>query len=250
MKARAAVLRAGDQPYTIEEVELRELRSNEVLVRIVGVGMCHTDVLPRIPNFIAPPPIIAGHEGSGVVESVGSAVTRLAVGDHVVLSFDSCAACENCAVGQPAYCDTFMARNLLGRELDGSHTATDTSGNPVGARWFGQSSFATYAIATERNTVKVDSSLPLELFGPLGCGIQTGAGSILCALDVQANSSVVVFGAGAVGMAAIMAAKVAGANTLNRHPAIASVIASMYFEWQLIFGGKLNPTCQAPVAQA
>ena len=214
MKTRAAVLRAADQPYTIEEIELRELRADEVLVRIVGVGMCHTDVLPRAPGFIAPPPIVVGHEGAGVVEAIGDAVTRLAVGDHVVLSFDSCGTCANCAADQPAYCDSFMARNLFGRELDGSNTATDSAGVAVGARWFGQSSFASHAIARERNSVKVDPSLPLELLGPLGCGIQTGAGSILCALDVQPDTSVAVFGAGAVGLAAVMAAKVAGAMTI------------------------------------
>jgi aryl-alcohol dehydrogenase len=208
------VLRAGDQPYSIEELDLRELRANEVLVRIVGVGMCHTDVLPRMPGFIAPPPIVAGHEGAGVVEALGEAVTQLSVGDHVVLSFDSCGTCANCAAGQPAYCDTFMVRNLFGREADGSDTATDASGAAVSARWFGQSSFASHCIATERNAVKVDPSLPLELLGPLGCGIQTGAGSILCALDVQPGSSVAVFGTGAVGLAAVMAAKVAGATTI------------------------------------
>ncbi|MEX0846997.1 MAG: NAD(P)-dependent alcohol dehydrogenase [Ilumatobacteraceae bacterium] len=214
MKTRAAVLRAVDQPYAIEELDLRDLRDHEVLVRIVGVGMCHTDVLPRMPGFIAPPPIVAGHEGSGVIEAVGAGVTRLVVGDHVVLSFDSCGLCANCAMGQPAYCDTFMVRNLFGREADGSDTATDASGAAVGARWFGQSSFASHAIATERNAVKVDPSLPLELLGPLGCGIQTGAGSILCALDVQPGGSVAVFGSGAVGLAAVMAAKVAGATTI------------------------------------
>lgn len=214
MKTRAAVLRAGDQPYSIEEIELRDLRPDEVLVRIVGVGMCHTDVLPRMPGFIAPPPIVPGHEGSGVVEAVGDAVTQLAVGDHVVLSFDSCGTCANCVAGQPAYCDTFMVRNLFGREPDGSQSATDASGEGVSARWFGQSSFAGHCIATERNAVKVDPALPLELLGPLGCGIQTGAGSILCALDVQPGSSVLVFGTGAVGLAAVMAAKVAGATTI------------------------------------
>ena len=212
--ARAAVLRAGDAPYTIENVELRALRGNEVLVRIVGVGMCHTDVLPRTPGFPAAPPLIPGHEGAGVIEQVGPEVTALAVGDHVVLSFDSCGACANCLADQPAYCDQFMLRNLFGRELDGTATATDADGQPVGGRWFGQSSFASHAIATERNAVKVDPSLPLELLGPLGCGIQTGAGSILCAMDVQPGSGVAVFGAGAVGLAAAMAAKVAGASTI------------------------------------
>jgi len=214
MKATAAVLRAPDAPYRLEEVTLRDLRPNEVLVRIVGAGMCHTDVLPRVPDFLAAPPIIQGHEGSGVVEAIGSAVSTIQVGDHVVLSFDSCGACVPCQQGQPAYCDTFLPRNLFGGELDGSTTATDAQGNAVKARWFGQSSFATHCISTERNTVVVDKSLPLELLGPLGCGIQTGAGSILVGLDVQPGTSVAVYGSGAVGLAAVMAAKVAGATTI------------------------------------
>lgn len=214
MEATAAVLRAADGPYAIEPVTLRELRAGEVLVKIAGVGMCHTDVLPRAPGFLAPPPIIPGHEGAGVVEAIGPAVEGIAVGDHVVLSFDSCGQCANCRSGQPAYCDTFMVRNLFGRELDGSSTAVDAAGADVAARWFGQSSFASHAIATARNTVVVDRSLPLELLGPLGCGIQTGAGSILVALDVQPGTSVAVYGAGAVGLAAVMAAKVAGATTI------------------------------------
>jgi len=99
VKARAAVLRHPDQPYVIEDVDLRDLGPHEVLVRIVGVGMCHTDVLPRAPGFVAAPPIVTGHEGAGVVEAVGSDVRALAVGDHVVLSFDSCGACANCVAG-------------------------------------------------------------------------------------------------------------------------------------------------------
>ena len=223
MKTTAAVLRGHDQPYTIESIDLRDLRPHEVLVRIVAAGMCHTDVLPRVPGFIAAPPIVAGHEGAGVVEAIGGDVTRVAVGDHVVLSFDSCGTCANCNAGQPAYCDTFIVRNLFGRELDGTNTATDADGAPVAARWFGQSSFASHAITTERNTVVVDKSLPLEKLGPLGCGIQTGAGSILGALDVQPGTSVAVFGAGAVGLAAVMAAKVAGATTIVAGAAVAAL---------------------------
>src|SRR5262249_32252244 len=135
--------------------------------------------------------------------------------------FDSCGACHACRGGHPAYCDTFLPRNLSGRNLDGTSPAKDASGQPVGARWFGQSSFATHAIATPRNTVVVDRSLPLELFGPLGCGIQTGAGSILIAMSVRAGASIAVFGAGAVGLSAIMAARVAGATTIvaiDLHP--------------------------------
>ncbi len=214
MKTTAAVLRTPDGPYTIEPVTLRDLRADEVLVRVVGVGMCHTDVLPRAAGSFAPPPIICGHEGAGVVEAVGAEVSGIAVGDHVVLSYESCRACPTCRRGQPAYCDTFLARNLLGRELDGTVTARDEQGREIAARWFGQSSFAQHAIATVRNTVVVDRALPLELLGPLGCGVQTGAGSILVALDTQPGSSVAVFGSGAVGLSAVMAATVAGAERI------------------------------------
>ncbi len=224
MKIQAAVLRAGDQPYSIESLELAGPAPGEILVRVVGVGMCHTDMVPRAPDFaaLAPLPIVTGHEGAGVVEAVGAGVAQIAVGDHVVLSFDSCGTCTTCRGGHPAYCDTFLPRNLSGRNLDGSSPATDAAGKPVGARWFGQSSFATYAIATPRNAVVVDRSLPLELLGPLGCGIQTGAGSVLMAMGVRAGSSIAVHGAGAVGLAAVMAARIAGATTIvavDLHPA-------------------------------
>lgn len=210
----AAVLRAPDAPYALDTVHLAGPGPREVLVKVVGAGMCHTDVVPRAGLPMGTPPIITGHEGSGIVEAVGSEVTRLAPGDHVVLSFDSCGTCRNCSFGQPAYCDTFMARNLVGRRLDGTSAVTDVGGEAISAHWFGQSSFATYCLATERNAVKVDSTLPLELLGPLGCGIQTGAGSIARALATGPGDQVVVFGSGAVGTAGIMAAGVMGASTI------------------------------------
>lgn len=214
MQITAAVLRTSDGPYELEPVELAEPREDEVLVRIVGAGMCHTDVLPRGEVTLSPPPIITGHEGSGVVEAVGSAVEGVAVGDHVVLSFDSCGSCEMCRAGAPAHCETFLMRNMLGRRLDFTTGVTDAGGADVASRWFGQSSFATHCLATARNVVVVDPSLPLEKLGPLGCGIQTGAGSALVALDVQPGKSVVVFGAGAVGLAAVMGAVVAEAAVI------------------------------------
>lgn len=214
MQITAAVLRATDGPYGLETVELAAPAADEVLVRIVGAGMCHTDVLPRAEGSFSPPPIITGHEGAGVVEAVGGDVAGIAVGDHVVLSFDSCGDCAACAVGHPAHCETFLMRNLLGRRLDFTTGVTDADGNEVASRWFGQSSFATHALATARNVVVVDQALPLEKLGPLGCGIQTGAGSTLVALDVQPGTSVVIFGAGAVGLAALMGAVVAEATTI------------------------------------
>jgi aryl-alcohol dehydrogenase len=214
MKATAAVLRAQDGPYSIEEIELGEPRPDELLVRIVATGMCHTDVLPRAEGTISPPPIICGHEGAGVVETVGPEVTGIEVGDHVVLSFESCGECEACAAKRPFACETFFLRNLIGRRADFTTAATDADGNEIPSRWFGQSSFATHVIATARNAVVVDKALPLEKLGPLGCGLITGAGSVLNALQVEAGRSLVVYGVGAVGLAALMAGKASGADPL------------------------------------
>jgi aryl-alcohol dehydrogenase len=211
MAVQAAVLRAKDGPYVIEDVRLAAPGPGELLVRISGAGICHTDLLPRSPDYPAGPPIVTGHEGSGVVEEVGPGVSGLTAGDHVVLTFDSCRACENCYAGHPAYCDTFLVRNLTGVGLGDSAPMQDADGKPISARWFGQSSFATHSVVAARNVVKVDSSLPLEILGPLGCGMQTGAASVLIALGVTAGSSIAIYGTGAVGLSAVMAARVAGA---------------------------------------
>lgn len=214
MKATAAVLRRLDGSYELEEIVLAPPGPGELLVRVVGVGMCHSDLVPRQPKSFAPPPIVTGHEGAGVVEAVGEGVRRVSGGDHVVLSFDSCGDCRNCRKGLPPYCDTFLVRNMFGRRADGTTGARDAAGNAISSRWFGQSSFATHCLATERNAVLVDREQPLEKLGPLGCGMLTGAGSVLVGMKVTAGASFVVFGAGAVGMAAIMAAKVVGASPI------------------------------------
>jgi aryl-alcohol dehydrogenase len=212
MLISAAVLRAGDAPYTIEQAKLNDPGPGEVLVKIAGAGLCHTDVLGR--TDLVGKPVILGHEGSGTIESVGPGVTGLAAGDPVVLSFDSCGGCANCLAAHPAYCAEFFPRNLTGLATDGSACGTGQDGEPVATRWFGQSSFASHALATTRNVVRVEPGLPLELLGPLGCGIQTGAASVLIALGVTAGSSIAIFGVGGVGLAAVMAAKVAGAATV------------------------------------
>ncbi|CAJ1504304.1 NAD(P)-dependent alcohol dehydrogenase [[Mycobacterium] burgundiense] len=214
MKITAAVLRGEQSPYTIEELELAEPGPQQILVRIVGAGHCHTDVVPRAAMGLGTPPIVLGHEGAGVVDAIGAAVDSVAVGDHVVLSFDSCGRCRNCREAHPAYCDTFLARNLGGPGVDGAGPLTDGDGNPVSGRWFGQSSFATHTVVDVDNAVVVDKALPLELLGPLGCGIQTGAAAVLEALRVPAGAGIVITGTGAVGLSAIMAAKVAGAGPI------------------------------------
>lgn len=215
MNIRAAVLRSSGAPLEIEEVLLEAPRPTEVRVRVVATGVCHTDMVVRDQLFPTPLPIILGHEGAGVVDAVGSAVTTIQPGDHVVMTYMSCGLCLPCETGHPAHCTHMHPLNFGGGRLDGSTSACACGDeHSIHDHFFGQSSFSTYAIANERNVVKVAKQAPLELLGPLGCGIQTGAGSVLNALKVEAGSSFAAFGAGAVGLAAVMAAKVAGATTI------------------------------------
>lgn len=213
MKATAAIVRAVGQDFSIEEVDVAEPRGSEVLVRIVGVGMCHTDLVAR-DGFPVPLPIVLGHEGAGVVESVGPEVTDLVAGDHVVLSFDSCAACPTCDEGLPAYCHQFLGKNFAGVRLEDGSSPLSQDGATVHGNFFGQSSFASYAIAHRRNTVKVDGDLPLEILGPLGCGVMTGAGAAVLSLAIRPGQSLAIFGGGAVGLSALLGARAVDAGTV------------------------------------
>jgi len=127
------------------------------------------------------------------------------------MTFNSCGACPSCADHAPTYCHEFFPRNFMGVRPDGS-SGLSKAGETIHANIFGQSSFATYALCHERNAVKVAKSAPLEILGPLGCGVMTGAGAVINALQVQAGRSLVVFGAGAVGLSAVLAAQAAGAG--------------------------------------
>jgi aryl-alcohol dehydrogenase/geraniol dehydrogenase (NAD+) len=206
IEARAAVLREVRGRFQIESVRVAAPRAREVRVRLVATGVCHTDLVAR-DGFPVPLPIVLGHEGAGIVESVGGEVTTLRPGDAVVLSFASCGGCANCALARPAYCHAFMAHNFAGvRPGDGSSALTQGDAR-VHGHFFGQSSFATIAIANERNAVKVDARAPLELLGPLGCGIQTGAGAVANSLKLRPGDSLAIFGGGAVGLSALLAAR-------------------------------------------
>ncbi|WP_331773190.1 NAD(P)-dependent alcohol dehydrogenase (plasmid) [Embleya sp. NBC_00888] len=212
---QAAVLRSSDKPYELTGVTLDELQPHEVLVRVVGSGLCHTDLQARIPGQqMVRLPVILGHEGSGVVERIGAGVRAIKPGDHVVMSFASCGACSACHSGSPAYCARFEIANLTGADSDGRISARDQAGTPIANRWFAQSSFAQYAVATEASTVVIDRDVPLEIMGPLGCSLQTGAGAVLNEMRLAPGQSIVVFGVGAVGLGAIMAAKAAGAGRI------------------------------------
>lgn len=221
METTAAVLRGGHEPFVIETLTVDDHRADEVLVRMVGAGMCHTDLLMRDlpPEFFAGPQVY-GHEGAGVVEAVGADVSHVSPGDHVVLSFNSCGTCPACSTDRPACCFDFGLHSMSGARPDGSKAFTDANGEPVGSHYFGQSSFAELSVVAARSVVKVDPSFDIAKLGPLGCGVQTGAGTIMNSFDMKEGQSLVVAGAGALGLSAIMAAKVVGAGeiiAIDRH---------------------------------
>jgi aryl-alcohol dehydrogenase len=209
----SAVVREPGGPFLLEQVELEGPRPDEVLVELVASGMCHTDLLVR-DSRPAVLPAVVGHEGAGVVREVGSEVRGVVPGDRVVLSFPSCGACIRCRTGRTAYCDTIATLKFGCRRADGSVATTDRAGRPVGDHFFGQSSFSTFAVVNGRCVVVMPEDVDLRIAGPLACGVQTGAGTILDVLRVGPGSSVAVFGAGSVGLCGIMAAKLAGATTI------------------------------------
>lgn len=206
MDVQAALAYSAEAPFAIHTVRLDDPRPDEVLVRIRGVGVCHTDLVLKSGLAPFPFPAVLGHEGAGVVEAIGSAVSGFEIGDHVVMSFLSCGECRQCSNEEPAYCQQLTALNFSGARPDGSATLHDGD-RPLGSHFFCQSSFATHALATARSLVKVPADLPLEILGPLGCGIQTGAGAVMRSLDLQADATLLIAGAGAVGLSAVMAAR-------------------------------------------
>lgn len=210
----AAVVREPHGSFTLENLVLDDPRADEVVVKMVACGICQTDAHFRDQVMPIELPAVLGHEGAGVVERVGSAVTSVKPGDHVVLSFNSCGQCATCASGHPAYCDHLMLMNFAGIRGDGSAGLADADGAPIRGRFFGQSAFATFSLANERNVVKVPHDLPLEMLAPLGCGLQTGAAAVLHTLKVPLGGSIAIFGVGAVGLAAVMASKIAGAGNI------------------------------------
>lgn len=210
----AAIVRGVNEGFQLETMQLGALGPHEVLVRTAGVGLCHTDLLLTGPAGAGIHPAVLGHEGAGVVEVVGASVRGVVPGDHVVLSYDSCGRCRRCRAGKPYYCDAWQDLNFGAASGRVHAPVLDADGAPVYSTWFGQSSFGTYAVASDTNTVKVDHDLPLEILGPLGCGFQTGAGAVVNALGVRPGESIIVFGAGAVGLAAVMAAKICNAGSI------------------------------------
>ncbi len=212
MRISAAVSRGEGPAPVIEQLEQEEPRAGEMRVRLVATGICHTD-LHEHPGRHSPQPIVLGHEGAGVVETLGEGVRGFEVGDHVILSGNSCGRCPSCLNNRPTYCDLAMPLCFGGKRLDGS-TALSCGDERIHSHFFGQSSFASHAIVPERTAVRMDKNLPLEKLGPLGCGVVTGAGGVIEALKVGFGDTIAVFGVGGVGLSAVMAARLVGARRI------------------------------------
>src|SRR3954454_6121388 len=221
MRTTVAVVNEQGGDFVLDEVDLEGPRADEVLVRIVATGLCHTDI--TIKGFLPAEmfPNVFGHEGAGVVEEVGADVSGIEVGDHVVMSFRSCRTCARCTSGLVGYCESTLMINYMGLRMDGSTTYT-RDGAPVFGSFFGQSSLSRHAIAYADNCVVVDKSLDLTRLAPYGCGFQTGAGTVLSVLRPSPEDSLVVYGVGAVGLAALAAARHLGVRTLVAVDPVAS----------------------------
>jgi len=208
-----AVSTGPDEPFVLREVIVDDPRDDEILVKITATGICHTDLFFKsvIPAEMGP--CLLGHEGAGVVAAVGSGITDVRPGDHVVLSYRSCGGCASCRDGHPAYCEQTVALNALGHRSDGT-PRLHSEGNPLLGNYFGQSSFAGYALAGRDNVVAVGNDVDLAVVAALGCGFQTGAGAVLNVLRPQPDSRLIVYGVGSVGFAALLAARTLGVRTV------------------------------------
>ncbi|MBR2520699.1 MAG: NAD(P)-dependent alcohol dehydrogenase [Oscillospiraceae bacterium] len=211
MDIKAAITHKKGE-ISIETVQLADPRENEVMVKLVACGVCHTDTA-AIEQFIPVTlPAVMGHEGVGIVEKVGPGVTSLAPGDHVIMTFPSCGECPKCLEGHPYACEIRNDLFFNGVLKDGTKRLSQ-DGVEVSS-FFSQAGFATYAVLNDRNAVKVDPTVDLRPLCSLGCGVQTGAGAVLNRLKPEAGSTIAIFGCGGVGMAAIMGAAIVGCGKI------------------------------------
>ncbi len=221
MRITAAVLGELHAPFQVEEIEIEEPRADEVLVRIAATGICHTDGITRHGDLPFPAPGVLGHEGAGVVAAVGDRVTNVKEGDKVVIGWPWCGECRNCLDGQPRYCVNIGQLVAGGSRPDGSTALRRPDGTPLHSHFFGQSSFATHC---DRALVAASSRCPRTRRS--SCSARSPAGSApeqarssTCSRP-PLGSSVVVYGVGTVGLAAVMAARCSGATTIvaiDRH---------------------------------
>ena len=210
MKTQAAVLWEVGKEWSVEEVELADPLPGEVRVKLASSGLCHSDEHLLTGDLPAALPMVAGHEGAGIVEAVGAGVTSLAEGDHVVLSFiPSCGRCAACSTGHQNLCElgSFL---LAGTEIAGGQRI-NARGHGVGTMCC-LGTFSPYVVAHENSAIKIRDDVPLDKASLVGCGVTTGYGSAVYAAGVRAGHTAVVVGCGGIGINAIQGARIAGAQ--------------------------------------
>ena len=232
MKITAAVVHERSGPFNIEQVDLCDPRSDELLVEVIASGMCATDLHGRDAYYPTQFPKVFGHEGAGIVRAVGSVVKNFKAGDHVVMAYPWCGECINCKTQRQSYCLHAFDLKMKGTRADGS-TLHSKDGQPVYSAFFQQSSFGNFTIANERFAVKVRNDAPVDHVCALACGGQTGAGAVLNVMKPRAGDSFAVFGVGAVGLSGLMAAKIAGCDP---------IIAVDVHEHRLLLARELGAT--------
>jgi aryl-alcohol dehydrogenase len=205
-------VREARGPFVSETLTLESPRPDELLVQLRATGICHTDLGARDQSLPAELPAVLGHEGAGIVRATGSAVTDFAEGDHVILSSIFCGKCAMCRSGSLSYCEEILTAIVSGVRGDGTGPLTDADGKYV--HTFCQGSFGGWTVLPARLAVKIPQDLPFDVMAPLGCGVLTGAGTVLNELQPEKGSSIAVFGAGGVGLSAVAAAAVCGCATI------------------------------------
>ena len=189
MKILAAVTEGKGALFDVRPLQLGIPRNDEVRVKIIATGICHTDLAVRDQQISVAMPVVLGHESAGIVEQVGSNVSHVQVGDKVILSLGFCGQCSHCASGLPTYCDEHFEYNWKASRADGS-VALHDQGQPVHSHFFGQSSFANYAVVSASSLVKVADDAPLEFLGPFACGVMTGAGAVINTLKPSPGTAI------------------------------------------------------------
>ena len=210
---KAAVLHAPRTPFEVEDLVLDSPRAGEVLVRIAAAGVCHSDWHFVSGDLNTPLPAVLGHEGAGVVEEVGPNVTSVKPGDHVVLLWRAgCGRCEYCSAGRPALCSAGRAMRSAGMLLDGTSRLHGRAGEVK--HFLGVSCFAERAVVPEMSLLPIGADVPLELAALVGCAVMTGVGAVVNTAAVRPGTSVLIIGAGGVGLSAVMGARLAGADPI------------------------------------
>lgn len=235
-ECRAVVFRDSDKPLTIENVHIASPNKNEVMVKIAACGVCHSDMSVVNGTLPFPPPMVLGHEASGVIVQVGEGVNDLAPGDHVVVSWTAnCGRCNYCRVGRQELCDENGNQMMALR--NGAFPISDLFGNPVGS-FLGVGVMAEYATMHRDSAIKIDKGIGLEAAAIIGCAVMTGVGAVINTAKIEVGSTVAIFGAGGIGISAIQGAVLSGALKI-----IAVDVVQDHLDLALKFGAthKVNP---------